>query len=104
MRSKRERSLPMTRPIVTCCLLGGLVAGFASPASALPSIGAISREAQTTALQTVDYRCWWEYGRRHCRFVGDRDDWRYRDRDWRHYRRDRDDRWHWWHRWHHHDR
>ena len=72
----------MTRPIVICCLLGGLVAGFAAPASALTSIGAISREAGTAA-QTVDYRCWWEYGRRHCRFVGDRDDWHYRDRDWR---------------------
>jgi len=95
----------MTKPIVTCCLLGGLIAGFAAPASALSSFGAISREAGTAA-QTVNYRCWWEFGQRRCRYVGDRDDWRYRDRDWRRdryerYHRDRDDRWHWWHRRHH---
>src|ERR1700730_7585299 len=89
----------MRQSILASCVLGGLALGFAAPATSAPLVPALSSGAETA--QTVAYRCWWDDGRRRCRYFGDRDDRRYRDRDWRsdRYERrygDRDDRRRWW--------
>src|SRR5262245_34410058 len=61
-------------------------AAQAAPVSANPMPGI---EASKIALQYR--RCWYDDGRRVCRFG-----YGYRDYDWRY--RDRDDRWRWWRR------
>jgi hypothetical protein len=68
--------------IVGCVVFGVASAPNASPLSA--TRGASNPEAG--GVQTVDYRrCWWDDGRRICRYVHEyrNDDWRYRHRDWR---------------------
>lgn len=74
-------------------MLGGaavlMAAQLSAPAQAAtalkPTIG--PAPAQTTAVDKVDYRCYWRYGHRSCWWVGsrfyrgwDRDDWRWRTR------------------------
>jgi hypothetical protein len=47
---------------------------FAAPAFAAPlgTMDGIKAGDATSAVEQVNYRrCWWRYGHRHCRWVGD---------------------------------
>ena len=73
------------------CMVGGLV-GVANASPLQPNM--VGREQlQGRVIQDVQWRrCWWEDGRRICRYsfgYGDRG-WRDRDRGWWRWRRHRD--------------
>ena len=81
----------MSRTLLGLSVVGSVVYGIASAASVSASplsvVGGMSN-TQTSGVQTVDYRrCWWDGGRRVCRYV-----YGYRDDDWRYRHRHR-----WWH-------
>jgi hypothetical protein len=71
------------------CMVGGLV-GVANASPLQPNI--VGREQlQGRAIQDVQWRrCWWEDGRRICRYSYRDRDWRDRDRGWWRWRRHRD--------------
>ena len=84
----------MRKTLLSLCIVGSVVFGTASATSASPPSGVRGvSNPDASSIQTVDYRrCWWDDGRRVCRYVyGYRDDdWRFRHRHrwWR--LRDRD--------------
>jgi len=71
----------------------GIALAFTGAAQAAPvSVNPIGGIEAPKIAQNVQYRrCWYDDGRRVCRFV-----YGYRDHDWR--RRDRDERWRFWRR------
>jgi hypothetical protein len=76
----------MKKALIGLSVVGSVVYGIASTASVsaspLSAIGGVSN-LQASGIHAVDYRrCWWNDGRRVCRYTyGYRgDDWRYRHR------------------------
>jgi|SRR5262245_50112507 len=76
--------------LLSSAVVATLTVGFAPSSSAAPIVGTFAPQIDN-GIQTVQWRrCWWEDGRRVCRFrergfgYGDWDGW-HRWRRWRHY-------------------
>jgi hypothetical protein len=80
----------MNKTVLGVSIVGVVFASAANvSAGPLSAMGGVSN-TQANSFQAVDYRrCWWDNGRRVCRYV-----YGYRDDDWRYRHRFRRDR-HW---------
>ena len=84
----------MRKTLLSLLIIGSAVFGIPSAISASPLSGVRGvSNPNASGVRAVDYRrCWWDDGRRVCRYVyGYREDyWRYRHRHgwwhWPHYR------------------
>lgn len=81
------KSLSLSAAVLAAAVL-------ATPASATPVSGlkGIDAGTKSSLADQVNYRCWWRYGHRHCRYYGERYyygpsiDLRFGGRHHRHYR------------------
>jgi hypothetical protein len=79
--------------ILSSAVVATLTLGFAPSSSAAPIGGTLASQTDK-GIQTIQWRrCWWEDGRRVCRFR--EHGWRFGYGDW--------GGWHRWRRWRHYD-
>jgi len=82
----------MRKLVLTPCAVAGFAFGLLGSAQAAPSTSPSLKGAASPAAEYIQFRrCWWDDGRRVCRYG-----FGYRNDDRRGYRfRDRDERWRW---------